>query len=315
MRLGTMLGWLAAVSLAGAACSSPNSGNPTGAGGGASVATGAGGGATVSTCDGLAKVVCDKLDACAPTVIALAYGSVAHCSERLALGLCASSAGVDFAACGADYATLSCDAIFASDSAPAGCVSTSAAADGAPCGEDAECKSSHCVKGTDSACGTCEAKVAAGGACGMVAQVCASGFTCLADTCTKLKPPGDACAATDECSGAHVCIGGKCGAPPTEGEACTQDIRCSLFEALYCSPKTNTCKAVGLANVGESCGYDMAGDKVTLCKVSDCAADDKCVAPLKDGDACMTGPNQPSCEAPAECLQGKCTPPMADTCK
>ena len=178
-----------------------------------------------------------------------------------------------------------------------------------------QCKSSHCVKGTDSACGTCEAKVAAGGACGMVDQVCASGFTCLADTCTKLKPPGDACAATDECSGAHVCIGGKCGAPPTEGEACTQDIRCSPFEALYCSPKTNTCKAVGIANVGESCGYDMAGDKVTLCKVSDCAADDKCVAPLKDGDACMTGPNQPSCEAPAECLQGKCTPPMADTCK
>jgi len=148
----------------------------------------------------------------------------------------------------------------------------------------------------------------------MADQVCASGFTCLADTCTKLKPPGDACAATDECSGAHVCIGGKCGAPATEGKACTQDIRCSPFEGLYCSPNTNTCKAIGHANVGESCGYDLAGDKITRCKGSACVAD-KCVASLKDGDACTGGSNEPGCESPAECLKGKCTPPMADTCK
>ncbi len=316
MRLGSMLGVFVAASMGLAACSSASDTTTQGAtSSSASGSSSSSGG--IATCNDLAKVACDKIAMCAPWLVDVQFGSVAHCAERLALSVCVQAAdeSLDVAACAAAYAPLSCDVLFGGGDAPAACLPKNQAADGAACDDGGACKSGVCSRQNDALCGTCQPVIAEGGDCAMA--TCASGLRCLSAThqCTKPKATGEACASSDECASSLVCAGGKCGKAPVEGEACSNELACDLFsDGLFCSPTTMKCQKFLIVELGAACGYDMASGNYSVCKASDCIQG-TCVARIKDGDACVIGPDQPSCDESAHCVMGKCTLPTAGMCK
>ena len=148
---------LALVALA-AACGSSATSSPDAAGPGPDTKQ-------VQPCD-RAVALCAKLEACAPFLLAAAYGDVTGCTDRL-LKVCTAQSQSDgsgmtqanILACDAALATATCNDVFANN--VSGCVFHGTYADGATCGDSSQCASGFCSHG-GILCGVCTAKGAAG---------------------------------------------------------------------------------------------------------------------------------------------------------
>ena len=276
------------------------------------------GGADASSCALLGTAICEKYAQCAPFYVDATYGGVARCADRYASSQCgASTAAVpDPSACTAALANASCD-LFLSGSVSE-CDPKGTLADAAPCAQSIECISGSCPVEDGVLCGTCQPSIAEGGACGAPSQMCAKGTVCKNSVCTKLALPGEPCATYTDCSGPLLCVGGQCTRGASEGETCTfktNDLPCDNFAGLFCSNATAKCKAMKLAEPGQSCGYDAATDDVVRCKNGTCI-NASCVSHLHDGDACspIMASGLPTCEAPSRCVAETCQLPALGLC-
>lgn len=222
-------------------------------------------------------------------------------------------------ACVAALPAATCDDVM-SNNLPAACdYPAGTLADSAACAEDIQCQTSNCAVPAGSACGTCKAKSAAGGAC-VESNECEKGLTCEAQVCTAPGKMGDTCGAGQPpCLATLGCVGGTCQTPLALGAACMpvgagEPQPCNLLKGEYCG-FTSKCEAVKLADIGQTCGFSIAG--VTLCKgdasCEGAMGNQKCVAKAADGAACnpMGGPQ---CQAPASCVNAVCTIGDPATC-
>lgn len=277
----------------------------------------------MAAADGL----CSYLQRCLPTIFNVGYADLAACKTRgeLACAIDTKSPGHATVpvACANDLKTLACSG--GTLIAPVSCRVKGTLADNAICENDAQCTSGACVKppGATSPCGTCQARAAASGSCADNAK-CDWDLVCAGEVC-RTPAAKDAACVKGQCLGPYRCIGGTCKDPVQLDGACSEiqadDDHCDTTKLLFCQ-RTNppsaagTCKALQFAGPNQPCG-------IVNNAIVGCGAGTSCEGPLAsktckpkaaDGAACDTGIG-PSCNDPAECINGKCTLPRADRCK
>lgn len=198
-------------------------------------------------------------------------------------------------------------------------------ADGAVCENDVQCVSGSCVKPPMAAspCGTCTARAPLNALCENNVK-CDWDLVCAGTTC-RTPAAKDAACVKGQCLGPYRCVGGVCKDPVQVDGACADnaadDDWCDGTKLLFCkrtvpAAPAGTCKAVGIAAVGQPCG--IVGNELVICGAgASCEGPNgsrTCKAKAADGVACDTNLG-PSCSDPAECINGKCTLPPADRCK
>jgi hypothetical protein len=266
---------------------------------------------------------CDKLYACAPLLVNIAYGSKDVCATREKISckdaLTAPDTGLtakSIADCGTALADATCsDVIYRL--VPA-CQVKGKRDDGGACGTDEQCKSGHCTQ-NDSACGVCAPLVKAGNTCEADAD-CEAGLICSDDGhCVRPVAGGSACTANQPCTYGYYCnLAGSCVATTDEpGGQCAESGSCNLLLNLFCTAG-KTCKSISFAANGATCG--AVGSDIVLCGGGDCAGDPNadtgvCAARAKDGETCgSSSTNGRDCQAPATCVQGHCKTPSSSAC-
>lgn len=307
MRISIIVAALSALALG--ALSVPGCGGETGTG------------TTVtaeSACESLAKALCGRANTCAPFTTQLGYGEVATCEERVGPRclLTPDLAGAtitpeEIQACADAYSGQTCTDAFIG-LAPEACRLPGEKADGATCAVGVQCKGGVCRTTGEGQCGSCVTPLAAGAACDVATDVCEAGLFCsAAKKCEAPAEKGEACTPELPCEGGLSCNSGICGSPLPEGGDCSAGQTCDFTVGLFCNGKTKQCTPVGIANLGEACGFDQDTGGIVLCEADvecDFAAS-KCIAKLKEGDACtidaQTGSSH--CATGFQCVSGKCS--------
>jgi hypothetical protein len=321
---------LALVALA-AACGSSATSSPDAAGPGPDTKQ-------VQPCD-RAVALCAKLEACAPFLLAAAYGDVTGCTDRL-LKVCTAQSQSDgsgmtpanILACEAALATATCNDVFANN--VSGCVFHGTYADGATCGDSSQCASGFCSHG-GILCGVCTAKGAAGAACPsgsndecQTGLVCSSGNVCVAPAAV-----GAACDdTTAPCLIGSFCTSAKtCALTVPVGQECP-GFYINLGDGTLCLGKSTAASPqlaakFGTAGKGEICGLAPGnGLPATLCAPGSVAACTQtadgillfniptkglCAALRDDGYTCTASS---ACMAGAQCIAGTCQIPSGRYC-
>jgi hypothetical protein len=278
-------------------------------------------------CTDLATSICNRLEACYPYAMTVAYGSTATCVTRAAIG-CPSAVtatgsvatAADIEACAQAYSAATCDALL-DNGAPAACQIAGTLAAGTPCGSDLQCAGSdgYC-KPTTGSCGVCSSRAALGGACG-ANDDCQRGFVCATSatpaTCVTPGAAGATCSTAQPCVASLACVNGTCGTPIAAGATCTPAAAdaCDAPGGYYCSA-AGVCTQVQTAAAGAACGESTTG--ITECAEGTCkpvtgTTMGTCQAPAADGAAC-DATNGPGCLTPAVCINSACTIPNPASC-
>jgi hypothetical protein len=311
-----------------AACSGSTT-SVNGGDGGSSDSGGSDGGSSVTqdqACTDEATAICNKLGACDPFIVELAYGDVATCTTRFKLSCTLSLGATGTAAtpssteaCAQAVPSISCDDAFARK-LPAACNHLSGQlANGQACGDDSQCLSTFCNKPKGQVCGVCGAPSTAGSACN-VDDDCPYGTVCWNSTCAARAGAGAACGA-NPCLESLACKNGTCSTPDAVGASCANvqnDIfgTCDHVKAVVCS--SGTCAQIQLAQTGAACGLNVNG-KIVLCQAAGFCkgetlqAPGTCVAAAADGSSC-DATKGPSCMGPAQCMSGLCKLPDPSSC-
>jgi hypothetical protein len=276
-------------------------------------------------CTDLNKVQCDKLQACAPALIKVAFGDVKTCQDRFNL-LCASAQGgrgstvtpAMQTTCAQALTSSSCEDFF--NGVPiAACSFKGNGANGASCVSDAECQTGNCAAPpAGQTCGACAVFVAAGGACQSSGE-CTPGLSCVttaagAGMCAALGKAGAPCANSDNCGFGFFCDGKACVAKvATVGGACNAEDACSDVKELICDATTLKCVQQQYSPAGGMCNATFT---IQCLAGGDClgmqgAMTGTCSAPAGDGQACS---QNKSCMLPAACAGGTCRLPMGAVC-
>jgi hypothetical protein len=296
-------------------------GGEGGSGQGGQGGQGGGGNPVVPSKECLAagQAICDKLNECAPFFITIAYPDLATCAERSALS-CQLDTGLpgsgldamEVQACADAIGPASCDDLFAGDIAA--CAPQSGTVpNGSACGSETQCQSKFCDVDESGTCGTCKPTVPDGGSCAMNGDACEPPLACAEDqTCATKAKSGEICGMDKPCVENLACSVGICGEGGKMGDICSPMLPCATSAGLNCNLMTNMCEPFAVADVGQACGFAMG--KITLCKGgATCSANDVCVAPAKDGEACG-GAMDVGCLSPAKCTNDVCTVPDLSTC-
>jgi hypothetical protein len=339
---------LGAVLMGGGACGSVRAidGDAgTGGGGGGGVGTGgtttSGGDAAADTapevappltadaaCALTANAICDAIDACASFILRLQYGDKATCVSRTTLS-CTGDQAVpgttrtvdDLASCARDVGAAACPALLAGEYPPACALKPGTRVNGMPCGSDWQCASTYCRK--TGACGTCAPRVDAGEAC-VADGGCEKGLVCATMKCVAPGSVGAACSASQPCRGDLYCKGGAsgvCAAKLGASGSCADPDRaaCDVTQGVACNLLGFTCQPVTVARGGDACG--IVNGAFTLCVgLNPCPGLTPlqwmgvCANPAADGTACGAAAGDTRCVPPAECQQGICRLPSAQTC-
>lgn len=281
-------------------------------------------------CTDADKVLCDKINSCAPLLVQSEYGDSATCQSRTKLGCTpsfsapgTSATPANLESCAKDAANLSC-ADLVNNNPPASCkTKPGTVMNGGACGTDAQCAGGYCIIDANTGCGTCGTRIAAGGACDKPGQAaCDYGTECIGGTCKAPGNTGDKCAANADCGFGLVCKSMACAPGDAAGAACTTNLmngdnNCDSTKGLYCAPKTMQCTAVKTAMVGGACGFNvMAGDYTvcvgSFCKPGAMGLQGTCTAYVADGGMCSP---TDSCQAPAKCIGNVCKLVDPSTCK
>lgn len=155
-------------------------------------------------------------------------------------------------------------------------------------------------------------------------------------TCRKLGSEGDACRDTSECSHHTYCANGMCTSRLGAGKTC-DPLAFDCAQGLVCADGTCTEQSAEDARatlIGEACdddsvcysgmcedgkciartpcGSGQQGDRcLTSAECAEgfvCGGDTRCVAALKDGDACE--PTLSLCALGSACFSGTCAPQL-----
>lgn len=312
----------------GSGASSSSSGSGGGSSSGSSGGSSSGAVSVDQACTDLITSLCNKILACAPIEITLAFGNVATCiaREKLACpatfgasGTGATPGGAE--ACAQGYAAATCDDLLA-NRPPSACALPGSAGNGAGCGVDSQCATAaFCNIPVGMGCGVCSPKLAAGGSCRADGN-CQSGLVCAkannaaTGTCTAPGGQGASCDSTHPCLATLGCSpGGTCGPPLGAGSPCTVQ-NCDLLHGLYCNTLTNVCAQVQTASPGNACGVTFTASFAICTASAQCklatgsTTMGTCEATAADGASCDPT-NGPPCLPPTTCVGGVCALPSA----
>lgn len=274
-------------------------------------------------CVSWVETSCNKIQSCSDMFMAVTYGSVATCIERLQT-VCAPilaapgtklTAG-DFSGCAASTSAQSCEDLIAGLQ-PAGCRISGSLDDGKACASDVQCVNAYCKKTGGASCGVCSKRVAAGETCDED-EDCDGDLACRQQVCVAYVAAGGTCDATHPCREPLRCDSGACAKPVGVGETCDPTRQnCDGTQGLFCGLQSKVCEKAGLAGDGEACGLATGGSAFTLCKASGhctAATGGTCQAAAADGQSCdMT--KGPYCLPPASCEGGVCKLEDPSACK
>ena len=284
--------------------------------------------ATSASFQALAEAQCQLSARCSPLNLKIQFGDVARCTNVLSTalgaqtnlgGLLVTQGQVD--GCKASLASRACN----ETTDNAACAFKGMLADGVACGVNAQCASGSCfyaaTNGVVADCGICTARAVEGQSC--AASACAGGLNCKKSSkCVVPAAVNGACTDSFDCAGVLECVEAKCVAPLPKGAACTEtSAPCDGSQGLICvsqNATTNTCIEIGVAQVGETCGFIEAENTVKACQRSSCATagnanSGTCVAFKPAGAACS--PQDVPCDSGLECRSGTCKQPDASVCK
>jgi hypothetical protein len=214
------------------------------------------------------SALCERIQACSPTLQKIAYGDSATCKtflKRSALAaLAAPSTGITAAAgiaCADKLPTLSCPDLFDTKLPPECAPIKGALATGAACGDGSQCVSTFCAKASEATCGSCAIPPTAGQACAN--GDCPSGLKCVDATCQPPGVAGATCDAKVPCGSAYSCFNGKCQAGSKLGEACDPKLKtapgCDVLGAGAVCQNGATCEAITYGAAGDTCGFIVNG--------------------------------------------------------
>ncbi len=257
------------------------------------------------------------LDRCAREILESSCGGLSDCSLEVTTGDLA-----DGAPCGGGFQCKSGHCEKPRDAACGACASPPGGRSpvGGPCEYGADCvEGARCQLFNDGAkCVALEIALA-GESCGSHSDAliqCAKGLNCLVDdshqagTCRAPVGVGGECRSRFDCTDGLTCVDDHCVVRLPEGAACEVGDRYRCAKGLACD---GTCKKILWVEAGEPC------DMITRwCKRGDCVPIPmetnpfdtlgKCVDQLHEGAACDDGiDGARRCEAPASCIEGKCT--------
>jgi hypothetical protein len=312
----------------GLTCASNKCVNPSAADGGVDSGGGDSSGGSTDpnvACADVSKM-CAKLNACAPLLVSIVYGTVEACTTRFKLscidafkaadsGLTAAS----IAACSAALPGASCeDVLYRKLSA---CNAKGKRTNGTACGTDEQCATGYCTHDA-AACGVCADFVGAGSSCTQDDD-CEPGLVCSNDShCVVPGAAGTTCSDNQPCKYGFYCRGGSCVATKATAGASCQDIgSCELLKGIYCNTTVQTCQKIGAAMPGEPCG--SVNSSFVLCAAGDCVFANTgidltgvCAMQAGDGQSCgAQASNGAGCQAPARCLSNRCALPNSNACQ
>jgi hypothetical protein len=266
-------------------------------------------------CNNLASAACDFYEACSPSFVDVSYGDRATCHERLAArctlwpGQAGSKTTLDdIEACAAGYRTSSCDLLLGGR-APHVCRIAGNRSEGAECASDMQCASAFCAYRSEGRCGACATPLKSGDACAPGDGLCEAGLYCAEDArCTKYAVEGGPCGPDARCGLGLWCDAGKCAATLGEGAPCADPEACDLLRGLFCNMKTGDCARLEIASRGQTCGYEEASGRVSLCAAgADCSAEALCAVLARAGEPCTVSAGAGNCVTGLECISGRCT--------
>jgi hypothetical protein len=304
-----------------------------------------GGGGTGTACADYAQKYCQRLQACAPGILAIdGFTSVAECTAYYQPGcndaLVAPHTG-DTAAlvqqCGDEVASLSCTDLLQGGAFPAACLPRGGTIpNGGSCNSNWQCASARCSEPAvflygSFACGTCVPAVPLGQPCdpdGLLGSVCADNLVCAVTTagattpvCTTSLAVGAACLDTAVCPTNAYCDGTThlCVQLPAVGHTCdpTSVYFCDPTKAAaFCDDTTSLCKAITVAKAGDAC--DGLSDDTSLSCLGVCgtAADagqdaglGTCSPFVFEAQPCTAAD---VCVPTTSCTGGVCTAPVCN---
>jgi hypothetical protein len=292
-------------------------------------------------CTDALNAICDKIAACAPLEVDLAYGSVDACKQRIGASCPGnftlpgtSATPALYEGCSKVIPTLDCAAVLADlDTAlaaqPACKTQPGTLANGAACGDASQCKSTNCAIDSSTGCGVCADQPKAGDAC--IKGTCGHGLglACAANKCVVPAGAGQSCSDTTPCAAQMTCVKGTCAVHvATVGASCQlglphdQFADCDATKGLVCQIKgpvpannVGACQKAAESKAGESC---TIVDAVKVCTASgrctNYAKGGTCQAAAADGGAC-DDVNGPPCLAPAQCINKVCKIVDPASCK
>lgn len=274
-------------------------------------------------CDTLAKALCTRIEACAPQLFAVGWGSRATCEARLTpdcnKGLAANgnvATEADITGCAATLAGTTCAELFDGKLGSL-CGLPGTLANGAACSDNGQCQERRCKKSAKGDnCGTCDKPLPAGSDC-VEDQDCEGALKCNANKkCALVAKLGESCE-NSACAFGTKCNAGKCVAALGAGAACVrvgdQDA-CDLTgagliciagkcTALVVSQQDGPCGLVGTTG-GVCAGYGKCSAEIP--KQGTCGAPRDVGQPCNDTDKCLE---------PAKCTGGVCALGDPSACK
>jgi hypothetical protein len=182
---------------------------------------------------------------------------------------------------------------------------------GDPCVAPVQCESGWCSRAPEGQCGVCVEPRVEGDPCNndvLGLSDCGFGYYCedSGDECRRLGTFGDPCDDAHECNPAFECLAGACRAPRKEGEGCVPG-ECLFIQGLICG-SSDTCEKVGLAAIGQPCGFTNNPVGLDICAYGGtCAGVPICRPKPADGEACTVNDRGFSeCLDLSTCLDGTC---------
>lgn len=266
-----------------------------------------------------AGAICDRFQACAPTRLNVAFGSLATCQARFKIAVDAVVALVDtgwtatgMAACAtAQRAQLCPD--FNDGKVPAACNVAGKRSTGQACRGADQCASLRCVVSTGQ-CGTCAPRGGAGASC-LDDGDCTLGLICTGSgTCFAPLDLNRACdPTTTPCRYSLSCRDGFCSTPGGAQTLCDDFEDCDDRHGYLCDQTTFVC---GLASASTtSCGAPASNGNLQYCQANGfCSLSGSCIAAAADTRSCSLSAG-PLCTFPAACINGTCTLPISTDCR
>jgi hypothetical protein len=274
-------------------------------------------------CADFATTNCQKLQACAPSILQTDYGDLATCAARFQLACPPGPATIGstwkpgaLEGCSRSLEAQTCTDYltgYLSGESPGACALTGSIPLGSSCAVDSQCASGFCQTLAANSCGACATRSPVGGACAYPADCEQTGLTCVGGSCVPLAVLGAECDETHPCQPLLYCsANGMCVARLGLGATCDSTIPnpCDLTLSLTCSLDSK-CVVAPIASIGAPCG-STAGGAVTVCESSgECLTPGgstlgTCQAAAADGTTCNPTLG-PYCMPPAACLGAECT--------
>ena len=233
-------------------------------------------------CNDNAFQYCTQLQMCSPFLLSIEYGDEITCEGAIVPGCMDALAapgtgwnGDNLETCIKARGKLTCEQFFYAKPYPNVCT-PSGKLGNAACRYDAQCGTGYCRIPAGMMCGTCVSRGATGALC-QTSDDCDGNLMCAMGTCAAPSMLNGPCSATTPCAQGLQCVGSLC-------------VVAGGVDA-------------GCGDAGGVCDYNLGA----VCTGSACGP----VTVDTAGGSC-SGPPMDQCPSSSVCMQGFCTPPVAD---